>query len=178
MSMDDMTSFKMKTCFSAGATEWAVFSSANHIPPGQATCVLYLGHVTSSLQQVDENFLSSRTKHGNRATSQRSFKLKQNYFKSISPILQIVKWNTWYSTIGHNNLEERHTQISDMTSRPLLKQKALNNLTWFNKLPSFVFAKLLLIKGDSGRESVLSIFRQFVILSLWDALVLTLTDKP
>lgn len=176
MSMDDITSFKMKTCFSAEATEWAVFSSPNHIPPGQATCVLYLGHVTSSLQQVDENFLSLRTKHGNRATSQRSFKLKQNYFKSISPTLQIVKWNTRYSTIGHDNLEERHTQISDMTSD--MKQKALNNLTWFNKLPSLVFAKLLLIKGDSGRGSVLSIFRLFVILSLWDALVLKPTDKP
>lgn len=49
--MDDITSFKMKTCFSAEATEWAVFSSPNHIPPGQATCVLYLGHVTSSLNK-------------------------------------------------------------------------------------------------------------------------------
>lgn len=89
--MDDITSFKMKTCFSAEATEWAFFSSLNHIPTRQTTCVLYLGHVTSSLQQVDENFLSSQTKHGNRATSQRSFKLKQNYFKSIFPTLKIVK---------------------------------------------------------------------------------------
>lgn len=90
--MDDITSFKMKTCFSAEATEWAFFSSPNHIPPRQNTCGLYLCHVTSSLQQVDENFFSfSQTKRGNRATSQRSFKLKQNYFKSISPTLKIVK---------------------------------------------------------------------------------------